>query len=285
MLLFLLRALSYLPLGFLHGCGRIVGKTVYLIPGRYRNRLRKNAAQAGYTSTSFARKSAGEIGAMIFETPKVWLRADECLAKCINPDAYIVEEALAEKRGILYLTPHLGCFEITARRLVQYGPITVMFREPRQSFLEPAMRASRDTPGLHSVPANLKGIREFVRALRRGEAIGMLPDQVPSSGDGVWQPFFGKPAYTMTLAAKLALQTKVPVVLTAGERLPRGQGWKIHYVRLQEPLPESIDAMVAVINDGMESLITRFPEQYLWSYNRYKIPPEAPAIPDHLTPH
>lgn len=282
MLLFLLRVLSYLPLRVLHGCGRFAGKVVYSLPGRYRERLQENAAQAGYHSKGFARKSAGEIGAMIFETPKVWLRTDECLAKCLNPDAHIVEETLAENRGILYLTPHLGCFEITAKRLVQYGPITVMFRPPRQTFLEPAMQESRSQPGMNAVPANLKGIREFVRALRRGEAVGMLPDQVPSSGDGVWQPFFGRPAYTMTLAAKLALQTKVPVVLTAGERLARGKGWKIHYVRLEEPFPESIEGMVELINEGMERLIMRFPEQYLWSYNRYKIPPEAPPIPEHL---
>lgn len=283
MLLFLFRILSKLPLRLLHGCGRLIGKALYSLPGRYRERLQENAAQAGYRNKAFARQSAGETGAMILEMPKVWLRTDECLTQCINPDAHIVEEALAENRGILYLTPHLGCFEITARRLVQYGPITVMFREPRQAFLEPVMRTSRNTPGLHAVPANIKGIREFVRALRRGEAVGMLPDQVPSSGDGVWQPFFGKPAYTMTLAAKLALQTNVPVVLTAGERLPKGQGWKIHYVRLPEPFPERIEDMVELINDGMEALIKRFPEQYLWGYNRYKIPPEAPAIPEHFT--
>lgn len=141
------------------------------------------------------------------------------------------------------------------------------------------MLASRDMPGLHAVPASVRGIREFIRALKRGEAIGMLPDQVPSSGDGIWAPFFDQPAYTMTLAAKLALQTKVPVVLTAGERLSHGKGWRIHYMRLGMPDDPSLENMVFAINEAMEQLIQRFPEQYLWSYNRYKIPPEAPAIP------
>lgn len=282
MLLFLLRLMSALPLRVLHALGRIVGSIVYFVPGRYRNRLRENAAQAGFSESGFARRAAAETGAMLMELPKVWLQTEQCLRMCQNPDSDIVTQTLAENRGVLYLTPHLGCFEITARRLVQYGPITVMFRPPRQSFLEPAMRASRDTPGLHSVPANVQGIREFVRALRRGEAIGMLPDQVPSSGDGLWLPFFNKRAYTMTLAAKLALQTKVPVVLTAGERLPKGQGWKIHYLRLPEPFPDNVEDMALLINQGMEALIQRFPEQYLWSYNRYKVPPEAPPIPEHL---
>src|SRR5690625_6673223 len=126
--------------------------------------------------------------------PRDW-SSDVCSSdlRCHNPQINIVHEALAEKRGVLYLTPHLGCFEITARILVQHGPITVMYRPPRQAFLEPAMKVGRDLPGLRSVPANMRGVREFMRALRRGEAVGMLPDQVPSSGDGVWATFFDKP--------------------------------------------------------------------------------------------
>lgn len=142
------------------------------------------------------------------------------------------------------------------------------------------MEQARNMSGLKAVPATLQGVREFVRALRRGEAIGMLPDQVPSSGDGVWSPFFGKPAYTMTLAAKLALQTGVTVIMMAGERLPKGQGWRIHYVPLATPLPTDITELATAINRAMEDLIRRFPTQYLWGYNRYKIPHDAPERPD-----
>src|SRR3546814_11285300 len=93
----------------------------------------------------------------------------------------------------------------------------------------------------------------------------MLPDQVPSSGDGVWAPFFGKPAYTMTLAGKLAVQTGVVVILMAGERLPKGRGWRIHYVRLPEPLSPNPQELATSINSALETLIRRFPTQYLWS--------------------
>lgn len=283
MFLFFLKLLAKLPLRWLHAVGRVLGVVVYLLPGRYRQRIRKNAAQAGYPQAHFARRAAAETGAMIMETPKVWLEPANCLARCSTQDEGVVAAALAEQRGILYLTPHLGCFEITARALIKHGPITVMFRPPRQQFIEPAMRVSRNMPGLNAVPASVRGIREFLKALKRNEAIGMLPDQVPSAGDGVWAPFFGKPAYTMTLAAKLALQAKVPVVLTAGERLPKGQGWRIHYLRLTLPQDPTVEHMVYAINEAMENLIQRFPSQYLWSYNRYKIPPEAPAIPPSFT--
>ncbi|MGB6102367.1 MAG: lysophospholipid acyltransferase family protein [Pusillimonas sp.] len=279
MLLALFRFLAWLPLPFLHGIGRLAGGVVYMWPGSYRRRLQANARQAGYPQAAFARRAAEETGAMIMETPKVWLRTGQCLEKTHSDDNAVVHDALAEGRGILYLTPHLGCFEITARYLLQHGPITVMYRPPRQAFLEPVMEQARNTSGLKAVPANLQGVRQFVRALKRGQAVGMLPDQVPGSGEGVWAPFFGKHALTMTLAGRLALQTGVAVILTAGERLPGGKGWRIHYVRLPEPMPTDPQALATAINSAMEQLIRCFPQQYLWSYNRYKIPKDAPPRP------
>lgn len=279
MLLFLFRLLASVPLPVLHAIGRVAGRIVYALPGKYRDRLQANARQAGYNSPAFARAAAAQAGAMIMELPKVWLRDTESLSKVVTDDDEVVKSALAEGRGILYLTPHLGCFEITARYLTQHGPITVMYRPPRKPVLAPVMDAARNTSGLKAVPANMQGVREFVRALKRGEAVGMLPDQVPTQGDGVWAPFFGRQAYTMTLAGKLAAQTGVAVILTAGERLPHGQGWRIHYVRLPEPLPADPAAQAQLINEAMEALIRRFPTQYLWSYKRYKVPEGASPPP------
>ncbi|ROT45840.1 lysophospholipid acyltransferase family protein [Pusillimonas sp. NJUB218] len=279
MLLFLFRLLASVPLPVLHAIGRVAGRIVYALPGKYRDRLQANASQAGYNSPAFARAAAAQAGAMIMELPKVWLRNAESLSKVVTDDDEVVKSALAEGRGILYLTPHLGCFEITARYLTQHGPITVMYRPPRKPVLAPVMDAARNTSGLKAVPANMQGVREFVRALKRGEAVGMLPDQVPTQGDGVWAPFFGRQAYTMTLAGKLAAQTGVAVILTAGERLPHGQGWRIHYVRLPDPLPADPADQALLINEAMEALIRRFPTQYLWSYKRYKVPEGAPPPP------
>lgn len=284
MLLLLARSLAFLPLSWLQSLGRCIGRFVYVFPGRYRRRLQQNARQAGYDSPAFARRAAAESGAMILEIPKVWWRTPMCLARTRSEEESIVRDAIAEKRGVLYLTPHLGCFEITARHLTQYGPLTVMFRPSRSPRLDPIVESARDMHNLRAVPANRQGVRDFVRALKRGEAVGMLPDQVPREGDGLWLPFFGRPALTMILAARLALQTGVAVILTAGERLPHGRGWRMHYLRLPEPLPPTTEAVAAAINHAMETLIRRFPEQYLWSYNRYKRPDDAPPHPDETRP-
>ncbi|MDQ8031924.1 MAG: lysophospholipid acyltransferase family protein [Bordetella sp.] len=279
MLIALFRFIAALPLPFLHAAGRVLGRLAYAWPGKYRDRLRANAAQAGYDSPAFARRAAGEIGAMMFEMPKVWFRNEASLARVVSDDDEVVREARAEGRGILFLTPHLGCFEITARYLARQMPVTVMFRPPRKALLAPLLETARNSSAVNAVPATMQGVREFVRALRRGESVGMLPDQAPGVGDGVWAPFFGRPAFTMTLPGKLASQTGVAVILTAGERLPGGRGWRIHYVRVPEPLPAEPQAQAALFNQAMETLIRRFPHQYLWGYNRYKTPRGAPPAP------
>jgi len=278
MLLTLFRLLAYLPLPMLQAIGRMVGNAAYAWSGKYRSRLRANAAQAGYPDAAFARHAAAEAGAMVAEMPKVWFCNDVSLAKVVSDDDHVVQTARAERRGILFLTPHLGCFEITARYLARTMPMTVMFRPPRQRVLAPLLQTARNTSAVNAVPATLQGVREFVRALRRGESVGMLPDQAPSHGEGVWAPYFARMAYTMTLPGRLATQTHAAVILTAAERLPKGRGWRIHYVRLPEPLPQNTEAQAALINTAMEDLIRRFPQQYLWSYNRYKTPRGAPPL-------
>src|SRR5690625_2037241 len=280
-MLYFIKAMAWLPLSVLHAFGRCVGLIIYALPGRYRKRLQANARQAGYQNPAFFRQAAAQTGAMIAELPRVWFRHQQSLKQTTVVNAALLEETVAESRGVLYLTPHLGCFEITARYLTRFGPITVMYRPPKQAALEPVMQAARNTSGVEAVPATMKGVREFVRALRRGQAVGMLPDQAPGQGDGVWAPFFGRPAYTMTLAGKLAVQTQVPVILIAGERLARGKGWRIHCQRLPEPLPNNPSELASLINQQMEQLIRQFPEQYLWSYNRYKVPSGAPQPPSN----
>ena len=281
MLVTFFKLLAFVPLPVLHSVGRTLGRFVYFMPGRYRERLRANAAQAGYTSAAFARQAAAETGAMMLELPQIWFRGDESLAKV---DSTEVDELLRivrhEKRPILFMTPHLGCFEITARFLAQTQTITVMFRPPRKAILEPLMRFARNAANVQAVPASTEGVRAFLKALRAKQQVGLLPDQAPKSGDGVWAPFFGRPAYTITLPGKLAATTGAIVVMISAERLPRGQGWRLHALRATEPLPEQDIGRATYFNNMMETLIKQCPEQYLWGYNRYKIPKLAPPITD-----
>ncbi len=286
----LLRWLSARPLRFLHGLGAFLGWVVYALSPSYRQRLRDNAARAG-VGTEQRRQSVGEAGKMALETLRLWLRpADQPIADPVHwHGEQLIEDGLARGRGLLFLTPHLGSFELTAQAYAQrYGarhPITVMYRPARHRLLRELEESTRARTALETVPATLGGVRQMLRALKRGEAVGLLPDQVPPLGLGVWADFFGEPAYTMTLAARLARQSGAPVVLVWGERLPQGSGYRLHVSRLAEPLPAEggdaqalLRAQAEVINRAMQALILQCPQQYLWGYHRYKEPRNLPPV-------
>jgi KDO2-lipid IV(A) lauroyltransferase len=158
------------------------------------------------------------------------------------------------------------------------APITVLYRPARKPWLRRLEETARARPGMSTAPASLAGVRLMLRALKRGEMVGLLPDQVPPLGQGVWAPFFGQPAYTMTLAARLARQTGATIALARCERLPAGAGFALHVSALAEPLPAELDSeagqveAAAVINRAMEQLVRELPGQYLWGYHRYKSP-------------
>jgi KDO2-lipid IV(A) lauroyltransferase len=277
----LFRWLSRRPLWFLHALGAVVGWLGYLFSPTYRRRWRDQVRQAGVDPAA-ARASIAEAGRMVMELPFLWLRPDSAPLSAFTriEGGELVDAAHEGGRGLLLLTPHLGCFEICAqayaeRFAAQYGPITVLYRPAKQPWLREVMEGSRARPGLATAPASLAGVRQMIRALRRGETVGLLPDQVPPEGMGEWAPFFGRPAYTMTLAARLAQQTGAVVLLIWGERLPGGQGYVVRFQPLPEALPADVAAQAesaAIVNRAMEGLIRQSPQQYLWGYHRYKAP-------------
>jgi Kdo2-lipid IVA lauroyltransferase/acyltransferase len=273
-MVFWFRLFSRLPLPVLHNIGALAGWLTWLVSPTYRRHLRENTVQAGLAKAGFG--AIAEAGKTIFELPKIWLRPlPEVAARVVRVTGWQhVEDAWAAGRGILFLTPHLGCFEITAQYLASFRPITVLYRRPKQDWLAPLMESGRGT-NLSLAPADLGGVRRLLKALKHGEAVGLLPDQVPGQGEGIWAPFFGKPAYTMTLAARLA-ETGAVVLMIYAERLHYGAGYHIRLSPLTAPLEGSVAARAAALNLELEHLIRQCPEQYLWGYNRYKKPSGAP---------
>lgn len=277
------------PLPLLHAIGGALGWASYLLSGSYRARLAGNAAQAGVPRADW-RGSIGEAGRMVAELPFLWLRPG---GAPVSPPlrwsgAELIDAALAHGHGLVLMTPHLGAFEVCAQAYAErWGdrvPLTALYRPARKPWLREMIDASRARPGLLTAPASLAGVRQMLRALRRGEAVGLLPDQVPPDGMGVWSEFFGRPAYTMTLAARLIEQSGATPLLMVGERLPRGAGYHVHALPLPAPLPagDAADpahqrACAGVINGAMEQVIRRWPRQYLWGYHRYKSPREVVA--------
>ena len=288
----LLPWLSHRPLRLLHAVGATLGWLAYAASPSYRRRLKANAALAG-VSAAVRRASVAEAGKLLLELPRLWLRPP--LQPINDPvqwdGAELVEQALEQGRGLILLTPHLGSFEVAAQAYAErFGarqPITVLYRPARQTWLRGLEETARARPTLATAPATLAGVRQLMRALRKGQTLGMLPDQVPPLSMGVWAPFFGQPAYTMTLAPRLAQSTGAAVLLVWAERLPRGAGYAVRLRPLARALPaqSGLDeeawmvAAAAAINHSMESVILQRPEQYLWGYHRYKQPRQAETAP------
>jgi KDO2-lipid IV(A) lauroyltransferase len=277
----LFRVLAVLPLGLLHALGWVLGWLTFLVSGRYRRRLLAHARLAGVARADVL-AAVGEAGKLVTELPRLWLGRPVRLGW---EGAAHIEAAQAHGRGVLFLTPHLGCFEITAQAYAQrFGarqPMTVLFRPARQPWLRELVAGSRQRPGLQTAPTTLAGVKQLIKALKAGEVVGLLPDQVPPAGQGVWAPFFGRDAYTMTLSARLAHAARAQVLLAWGERLSWGRGYLVHVRTYDEAAwgPLSTDATMAArqINQAMESLVQACPRQYLWSYDRYKSPATLPA--------
>lgn len=273
------RLLSKTPLWLLHGSGWLLGWLVFLLSPSYRRTFIANTRQAGYR---FAEVTAavGNTGRMVMEIPRLWLRpADKPIMDPVQWDNIeLVEEKLAAGRGLVVLTPHIGSFEIMgqayAERFGARWPMTALYRPARKKLLRQLEETARARPGLLTAPANVNGVRQMLRALQRGLCVAVLPDQVPPAGLGVWAPFFGRPAYTMTLAARLLRMSGAEAVVMWGERLSWSRGYVLHVQPMAVALPDVQDetADAQAINASMEAVIRQRPEQYLWSYDRYKQP-------------
>lgn len=284
---FLFWLISRLPLRVLHAIGGALGLLVARLPGRYGRRLAENFRHAYPDATdAMVVEAARHTGRLIMEMPYFWSRKTISV-RTDNFDDMLWPELgrLAEAgNGVIILTPHLGCFEVLPQSHARLRPVTCLFKPPHQPWLREFVERMRTRPNLPMAPANPRGVRMLVKALKRGQAVGILPDQVPSGGEGTWAPFFGKPAYSMTLVHRLQQLTRAPVAMVYAERLPRGAGYRGHLRILCDGgmLPDDAAAASAVINAAIEELISIDPTQYLWGYNRYKRPAGADLPPDTL---
>jgi len=280
---------SLLPLGLARALGGLLGMLTWLLSSKYRRRFRDNwliarshfqaKLEPSLRPPSMVRAVA-QAGCLAAELPAIW-----CNSKTVDRMSVegwdLVERLLAQGRGLIVLTPHLGAFELGARAFARRHPITVLYRPSPSPTMERLLQRFRPADQLRAVPANGQGVRSLLRTLKSSGVIGILPDQVPSQGEGVWASFFGRPAYTMTLPVRLAQATKAPLVWVLAVRRPGGwslvfKAWGLGEARpLDEANSTALD--VQAMNHQLEDLIALAPEQYLWGYNRYRGRPPTPA--------
>jgi KDO2-lipid IV(A) lauroyltransferase len=276
-----LNLIAALPLTIVQVIGATLGFLAYIGSKQYRALFRPQyEAVIKARNLPFKLWAAVRASGMLFsDSLWIWRNPQKALALVEVQNWDLVQAAINEGHGLVMLTPHLGGFEIIPRVLAQHFPATILYRPSRQAWLNEVVEEGRAYPNMHFVPTNLNGVRQMTRALTRGEAIGILPDQVPSGGDGVWVPFFGRPAYTTPLPARLANRNNTPVVMFTAKRKGLGQGWLMQATRLA-PLSEDATIGAAELNAAIENAVLVAPEQFIWSYNRYKHPSGAELPPN-----
>jgi KDO2-lipid IV(A) lauroyltransferase len=277
-----LSTIALLPLAIVQVIGAFLCMLAYVGSKQYRSFFRTQY-EAVVRSRALPYKLWGAIrasGMLFSDSLWIWRNPHKALSLVEVKNWDLVEAAIGEGHGLVMLTPHLGGFEIIPRVLAQHFPATILYRPSRQEWLNEVVEEGRAYPNMHFVPTNLNGVRQMTRALTRGEAIGILPDQVPSGGEGVWVPFFGRPAYTTPLPARLANRNNTPVVMFTAKRKAIGKGWLMQATRLA-PLSEDASIAAAELNVAIENAVLVAPEQFIWSYNRYKHPAGAELPPSN----
>ena len=234
-MLIFIKLLAQVPLLLLHMCGAVLGWLVYLASPRYRTRFRENLGRFESKTGKHVSRIAtiAAVGKGVMELPAVWFRGHHAVAALAvkTTGQATVDAARVSGKGILFLTPHLGCFEITAQFLAAQAPITVLYRRPKKHWVETIVIKGRRRDQIDLATTDIAGVRKLMKALARKEAVGMLPDQAPSAGEGVWAEFFGYPVYTMTLAQRLAEKSGATVILT--------------YASADAPPPEALERIAA----------------------------------------
>ncbi len=280
-----LRIMAYVPLPISHLLGKTLGLVLAVLPTPMRRSAEINLAHCfpeldEASRRRLCRRSLMHFGCVVTESARIWLRDRQTVLGMVREvvGGEHIERAIAEGKGIVFCSPHLGCWEITSIYVAARFPIrlTAMYR-PQSGKVDQLILAGRQHLGARLVPADQQGVKILLSALRRGEAVGILPDQDARYG-GVFVNFFGIPANTPALPARLAARSKAPVIIAVGERLPWGRGFRLHLrpasARVADPDPV---VGTQVLNDEIERWVREFPEQYWWSYRRFRRRPPGVA--------
>jgi len=272
-----LRVVGALPLRPVLALGAVLGRLAWALRGRSRRIAERNLAlvltqESAENRQRLAKECVVETGRSAAGILAIWGGGpDKALRRIV--DVYgreLFDAARAAGRGVIVAAPHLGCWELLNYWLAAQQPLAILYRPPRHAWLEPLLRRVRGALPVEQIRAEGSGVRALYKRLAAGGMVGILPDQQPRAGEGVDAPFFGVPAPTMVLLPRLAERTGASVVFAFAQRLPRGAGYRLHFL----PAPEGIadaDTHVAcaALNRGVEDCARLAFTQYQWTYKRW----------------
>ena len=265
---------SILPLKINHTFGALIGKLLYIFGSEAKKVSVQNVEicfpeLSLKDQKSLVKNALIHTGKNLTESGLIW---NQSFSKNVN---YVCdfngEYYLDNQKKTILLVPHIGCWELTGRVLANTRKVTFMYKPLRSQKQNDYLFKRRNKGNLTMVSADKSGILKIQRALKNNELIGMLPDQDPGEEGGIMSPFFNKEANTMTLLAKIANKNDLQVLMFWAKRLPKGRGYELNLEPVELNLNgDTLEDHVASMNHCIEDLIRKIPEQYMWSYKRFK---------------
>jgi KDO2-lipid IV(A) lauroyltransferase len=275
-----LRLFAALPLAC--ALGAVLGRLLFIVPNRRQRTARVNLElcfpeMSAAAHRRLLRRNLIELGKSLAELGALWTLDRENLSRLVRSTSG--EEKLKQEmqrgKGLILAAPHLGAWEMVGIYCSMHYPITGLYRVLQDTRKRDIVREARERFGARMVPADNVGIRALYQALARGEMIWIMPDQVPARRrTSVFAPFFGIPASTMVLLSRLAIKTGAPVVFGYAERLPRCLTYHMHFLPAPAEINRgSVESSAAVLNHMVEKCVCAVPEQYQWTYKRFRVRP------------
>lgn len=220
-----------------------------------------------------AKNSLIETVKSMFELGLIWKKYSNNIDAIIGEvhGTELFESALNQDSGMLLAAPHFGNWEVLNLWLSKHPGFSFLYKPPTDPKIEQLLLKYRGSGGANQITADAKGVRQVFKVLKQQHILAILPDQQPKSGQGVYAPFMGQDAYTMTLFSKVAIKTKVPVVFAVARRLANGQGFDLHFKLAPEGIYHNLTESVATMNQLIEEMVSIEPCQYQWTYKRFSI--------------
>jgi len=256
---------------------------LYRFPTKAKLVTQKNLATCFSTKTSaeiekMTHASLTNTACTILEMGKSWLppmaKSLELVTESEGEDNFFA--ATASEQGVILLAPHIGNWEIFGFYLCEKLKSTWLYQPPEFKLMDQFITKTRSRAGIEMAPTHRIGVSKVLAALRRGEVVGILPDQIPPAEGGRFAPFFGEPALTMTLPSKLIQKTKAKVFCGFAQRLPNARGYKIIVEEAMSDIySEDLDESIMALNRSIEKTIMKSVEQYSWEYKRFRRRPDG----------
>lgn len=274
------RLLSLCPVGLLHWLGKGLGELLWLLNTRSKKVTEENLSICFPHMTAaerqrLAKASLWHLAMTALELGPIWfLSLDKLFAKISHIEGEALVKEARTQGGVIVLAPHIGAWELLGLYLAANYPLTSLYQPPDHPALHQLMIKARARSGASLAPTNARGVKTLLQTLKRGEMVGILPDQVPPKEGGDYADFFAMPALTTTLVKNLAARTGAKVLTAAAYRDTKTGTFRLVFASPPEAIYSKDNSRsLTAMNESVEQCVLLAPEQYQWEYKRFKKQP------------